>query len=84
MPITSSITAAMPPLPAPPGSPGTVNPRIIWLPDGCAIRYSGMSSSEPAQNVIATRSNARKLPVNAVAMITPAAKSTATTFGTPR
>ena len=48
------------------------------------MKYSGMSSSEPRQNVIAIRSNRRKLPVNAEAMITAAAAQTATTFGTPR
>ena len=43
-----------------------------------------MSSSDPAQNVTAIRSNLRKLPVNAAAMITPAASTTATSLGTPR
>ncbi len=52
--------------------------------DGCASRYSGTSSSEPTQKHIAIRSNARKDPVNTVAMMIPAANSTASTFGTPR
>ena len=43
-----------------------------------------MSSSDPAQNVTAIRSNLRKLPVNAAARITTAASSTATSLGTPR
>jgi hypothetical protein len=49
-----------------------------------ASRYSGISSSDPAQNVTAIRSNRRKLPVNAAAMMTPAASTTATSLGTPR
>ena len=52
--------------------------------DGCAIRYSGTSSSEPMQKNIATRSNARNEPVNAVEMMIPAANTTARTLGTPR
>ena len=43
-----------------------------------------MSSSDPAQNVTAIRSNRRKLPVNAAARMTPAASTTATSLGTPR
>ena len=43
-----------------------------------------MSSSEPAHNITAIRSNLRKLPVDAAARITPAASSTAATLGTPR
>ena len=82
MPMISSMTVAS--CPEPPGSPGTTKPRAICAPDGCVSRNSGISSSDPAQNAIAIRSNLRKLPVNAAAMITPAASTTATSFGTPR
>ena len=82
MPMISSMTVAI--WPEPPGSPGTRNPRAIDPPEGWASRNNGISSSEPAQNATAIRSNRRKLPVNAAAMITPAASSTATSFGTPR
>ena len=61
-----------------------VKPVAIDEAAGCAITYSGMSSSEPMQKHIAIRSNARKEPVNAVAMMIPAAKSTARILGTPR
>jgi hypothetical protein len=89
MPITSSMTAAMPPVPtlalaALAGRSGVVNPVAMAETDGCAIRYSGTSSSEPTQKNIATRSNARNEPVNAVAMMIPAANSTAMILGTPR
>ena len=43
-----------------------------------------MSSSDPAQKAMAIRSNRRKLPVIAEAMITSAASPTAMIFGTPR
>ena len=82
MPMISSITVAI--CPEPPGRPGTTKPCAICAPDGWASRNSGISSSDPAQNVTAIRSNRRKLPVNAAAMITPAASTTATSFGTPR
>ena len=48
------------------------------------MKYSGISSSEPTQNVIAIRSNRRKDPVNAEAMMIAAAAATAMTLGTPR
>ena len=82
MPMTSSITTAMPP--DPPGRSGVVKPRTMLAPAGCDIMYSGISSRDPAQNVMAIRSNRRKLPVNAVEMITPAARTTARILGTPR
>ena len=82
MPMISSMTVAN--WPEPPGRPGSANPRAIAAPDGWLTRNNGMRSSDPAHNATAIRSNLRKLPVAAAARITPAASSTATSFGTPR
>ncbi len=70
--------------PEPPGSPGTAKPCAICPTSGRVSRTRGISSSDPAQKVMAIRSKRRKLPVNAAAMITPAASTTATSLGTPR
>ena len=82
MPMTSSITVAI--CPPPPGSSGMAKPRPIDASVGWLMKYSGISSSEPTQNVIAIRSNRRNDPVNADAMMIRAAPATAITFGTPR
>ncbi len=82
MPMISSMTVASWPLP--PGTDGRTKPCATWLAGGWASRYTGMSSSDPMQNAIAIRSNRRKLPVIAEAMMTSAASPTAMTLGTPR